>query len=90
MRQAVCHAAWFSLSAFAEISSISRLAVWQRRTKLRIRPHTKHRKHANWGTTELGMLGRYSDDELAKITGRTLEQVKAKRLSLMCLRLNGR
>ena len=45
-------------AAVAQQLGISRLAVWQRRTKLQIRPNPKRRKHTNWGTTELGMLGR--------------------------------
>jgi len=68
--------------SIAEQLGVSRLSVWQRRTKLQIRPHYSHRKHVNWGATELGMLGRYPDDELASMTGRMLDEVKAKRLSL--------
>ena len=35
-----------------------------------------------WGNTELGMLGRYSDEYVAQITGRSLAAVKSKRSEL--------
>jgi hypothetical protein len=35
----------------------------------------------SWGTTELGMFG-YTNDELALITGRTVEEIAAKRREL--------
>jgi hypothetical protein len=37
-----------------------------------------------WGTTELAMLGRYPDAEVARITGRSLKDVRAKRTELKC------
>ena len=36
----------------------------------------------HWGTTELEMLGRLPDDELAKLFGRTVESVKRKRFEI--------
>jgi hypothetical protein len=36
----------------------------------------------NWGATELAMLGHYPDAELAKLIGRTIADVQAKRLEL--------
>jgi hypothetical protein len=35
-----------------------------------------------WGTTELGLLCNYSDEEVAKITGRSMAEIVAKRKAL--------
>ena len=39
-------------------------------------------RYIAWGATELSMLGVCPDKQLAKIIGRTIEEVKAKRLEL--------
>ena len=58
-------------------------AVFRRRRLLKISPRSPGpAKVANWGTTELAMLGRYTDEEVARITGRTLAEVQAKRREL--------
>ena len=54
-------------------------AVFARRNLLNIPAFARP---ANWGATELAMLGHYSDAELAKITGRTVAEVNAKRLEI--------
>jgi hypothetical protein len=38
--------------------------------------------HGSWGTTELAMLGRYHDAEIARITRRSTKEVQAKRKEL--------
>jgi hypothetical protein len=42
----------------------------------------KYSPYTRWGGTELSMLGRWPDAEIAKITCRSLAQVVAKRKSL--------
>ena len=54
-------------------------AVATRRNSLKIRPFMSP---ANWGATELSMLGCYPDTEVAAIIGRSLKDVQAKRAEL--------
>lgn len=35
-----------------------------------------------WGQTELGLLRNYSDREIAKMTGRTVSEISAKRTAI--------
>jgi hypothetical protein len=42
----------------------------------------KYSPYTRWGGTELSMLGRWPDAEIAQITHRSLAQVVAKRESL--------
>jgi hypothetical protein len=57
-------------------------AVFQKRRTLGIAAFGKSSlDRRSWGATELGMFG-YTDDELALITGRTVEEVAAKRKEL--------
>jgi len=57
-------------------------AVSLKRNKLHIprfisSSHRVHRVH--WGETELGLLRNHSDKEVAKMTGRSLTEIAAKR-----------
>jgi hypothetical protein len=59
----------------------SSAAVYARRRLLKIAAFAPRRTPPRrWGTTELAMLGRYSDREVARITGRSRNEVQAKRL----------
>jgi hypothetical protein len=65
----------------------TKFAVGFRRWRLRIPRFALSvpRRSSRWGATELAMLGRYPDDEVATITGRSLEEIQAKRLELESL-----
>src|SRR4051794_21340007 len=67
-------------AAIAERLKVSSATVCKLRNELRIPAHRGQTR--GWGTTELGMLGRYSDAEIAKITNRPVTEVIAKRASL--------
>ncbi len=56
-------------------------AVNQRRLRLGIAPFADPQQLPKWGATELGMLGRYADHYIARLTGRAVAEVKAKRLA---------
>jgi hypothetical protein len=43
---------------------------------------TPYSSKIKWGETELALLGCYPDDEVVRITGRSLKEVQAKRLEL--------
>ena len=68
-------------AALAKLLHRSSAAVTRRRHELKIRAFRLQGRAAKWGATELAMLGRYPDEELANITGRTIEEVQAKRLA---------
>jgi hypothetical protein len=63
----------------------TRMAVISRRQYLNIKARLpRHRvgRKPKWGPLDFAMLGRYPDTEVAKITGRSLKEVKAKRKEL--------
>ena len=63
----------------------TRIAITQRREVLGIaafRLGSITRRRLNGARTELALLGRYPDKHVAKLTGRSLAQVKAKRLEI--------
>jgi hypothetical protein len=39
--------------------------------------------HCKWGQTEIGLLRNYTDQEIAKLTGRSLKEIAAKRRSIL-------
>ena len=41
-----------------------------------------HHGRCNWGQTELGLFRSYTDQEIAKLTGRSVNEVAAKRRAL--------
>jgi hypothetical protein len=53
-----------------------------KRNQLGILSHGRSTDVCKWGECELNMLGRYPDEEIAKITGRKLPEVVAKRNEL--------
>ena len=62
----------------------TRIGVTQRRSLLKIAAFGwgQYSTPIKWGITELSLLGRYPDKNVAKITGRSLAEVKAKRLEI--------
>jgi len=65
--------------AIARRLRISPALVQTQRQKLGI---LSRHERTKWGETELALLRTHTDAEVAQITGRTLEGVAAKRLSL--------
>jgi len=66
----------------AKCVGCTRQAVELRRRKAGIPPLVRKVKPAKWGETEVGLLRNYLDAEIAKMTGRTLAEIKAKRRKL--------
>jgi hypothetical protein len=66
-------------SKVAKKLGCSASSVRQKREKLGI---SNRSQICKWGLCELNMLGRYSDEEVAKITGRNVAEVIAKRNEL--------
>jgi hypothetical protein len=64
--------------AIAKRLGIPLAAVWRQRTTLGILPH----RTCKWGETELALLRSYTDEEIAEMTGRALQEIAAKRNSL--------
>ena len=60
----------------------SATTVRKKRTRLGIASHGRSKGVCKWGACELNMLGRYADKDVAKITGRKLSEVIAKRNEL--------
>jgi hypothetical protein len=60
------------------------MTVYKRRRLLKIAVFGPRGKAppCRWGATELSMLGRYPDAKVARITGRSLQEVQAKRKEL--------
>jgi len=56
----------------------SNTTVRNKRIELGIASYGRARGVCKWGQSELSMLGRYADDDVAKITGRKLSEVIAK------------
>jgi hypothetical protein len=69
-------------AAIAKRLGCSMSAVSDRRGKLGIRNHGRATGTCKWGQSDVNMLGRYADEEVAKITGRSLREVIAKRNEL--------
>jgi len=69
-------------AAIAKKLGCSMSAVTDRRGKLGIPSHGRATGACKWGQCDLNMLGRYPDEEVAKITGRSLREVIAKRHEL--------
>jgi hypothetical protein len=62
----------------------SKGAIAQRRCRLRIPAidYCNGQDHIRWGATELAMLGRHPDAYISRITGRSVQEVAAKRKAL--------
>jgi hypothetical protein len=63
----------------------TKAAVHCRRMELGIPSTTiggRNKWRRQWGMAELALIGRYPDEEVATITGRTIEKVRAKRAEL--------
>ena len=71
-------------SVIAKRLKRTRAAVMQRRFRLNISCFgwTSRARHSKWGPTEIALFLRCSDDEMARITGRGLTEVQAKRAEL--------
>jgi hypothetical protein len=69
-------------AALAKRLGCATMTVFKRRHALKIAPLRPSGGYNKWGVTELAMLGRWPDEELAQITGRSLAEVQAKRLEL--------
>jgi hypothetical protein len=68
--------------AIAKRLGISTAQVFQQRTRRGIRAFESfHHGHCKWGQTELGLLRNYSDQEIAKMTGRSLQKIADMRRS---------
>jgi hypothetical protein len=69
--------------AIAKRLGISPSEVFLQRSRRGIRAFASmHRGECKWGQTELGLFRNYSDQEIAKLTGRSVKEVAAKRKSL--------
>ncbi|HTQ40996.1 MAG TPA: hypothetical protein VMJ32_18420 [Pirellulales bacterium] len=67
-------------SVIAKKLGVSHQSVALKRRKLGIASWTRQvRMPGKWGPTELGLFRNFTDAEIAKITGRKLADVKAKR-----------
>jgi hypothetical protein len=73
--------------AIAKRLGLSPSTVFMQRSKRGIKAHGRLR-HTScaWGQTELGLLRNFSDREIARLTGRSLKEIAAKRHEMMDIR----
>jgi hypothetical protein len=70
-------------AAIAKHLGIEPSKVFLQRSRRGIRAFESLRHgYCKWGQTELGLFRNYTDEEIAKLTGRSVKEVAAKRKSL--------
>jgi hypothetical protein len=68
--------------AVAQKLGVTPTTVFLQRSKRGIPPYGRRSRMPNWGQTELSLLQTYSDKEIAKLTGRSVPEIAAKRRAL--------
>ena len=61
---------------------ITELSVLNRRKKLGVQSRWRRILQSSWGLAELGLVGQYPDEEVAKLLKRPVEDVRRKRIEI--------
>jgi len=64
----------------ARLIGVTKLSVFNRRKRLGI--PSQQPRTINWGLTEIGLLGKYPDEQVAALLQRPVDAVRRKRIQI--------